>query len=288
MREFEYFGHTDIGTKRESNEDNYLCLDLPLRPEVSGLPAVALMVADGIGGQAGGAVASGLATEALKSFLVRRLKELTHPPDWRALLDESFHEANQKIFDKIAENINLTGMGTTLVAAVVLGGRAFVANVGDSRAYAVREDEIRQITEDHSWVAEQSRIRAMSEVEINRSPFRHMITRSLGFGSDIRMDFFEVDLEDGDFLLLCSDGLYSAVSDAEILKIFKKYDDPEKICRKLLKSANHSGGRDNITAVVARNGRPPRKAKHPFSATIRLDANRPVKDADSNPDRKVK
>ncbi|MCJ7610672.1 MAG: Stp1/IreP family PP2C-type Ser/Thr phosphatase [Candidatus Aminicenantes bacterium] len=288
MRDFEYFGHTDIGTKRESNEDNYLCLDLPLRPEVSGSPAVVLMVADGIGGQAGGAVASGLATEALKSFLVRRLKELTHPPDWRALLDESFHEANQKIFDKIAENINLTGMGTTLVAAVVLGGRAFVANVGDSRAYAIREDEIRQITEDHSWVAEQSRIRAMSEVEINRSPFRHMITRSLGFGPEIRMDFFEVDLEDGDFLLLCSDGLYSAVPDAEILKIFKKYDDPEKICRKLLKSANHSGGRDNITAVVARNGRPPRKAKHPFSATIRLDTNLPVKDADSNPDRKGK
>jgi len=285
MRDFEYFGHTDIGTKRESNEDNYLCLSIPLRPEVSPSPAVVLMVADGIGGQAGGAVASSLATDTLKSFLVRRLKELDHPPDWQDLLAESFHEANTKIFDKIREDSDLTGMGTTLVAAAVTGGMAFVANVGDSRAYHIREGEIRQITEDHSWVAEQSRVRVLTEAEISRSPFRHMITRSLGFGSDVRMDYFEVRLEDGDFLLLCSDGLYGSLSDPDMVKVFRKFDDPEKICRKLLKSANHSGARDNITAVVARNGRPSGKARHPFSETVRLDGIPTRREAEPRPDK---
>jgi len=281
MKDLEYFGHTDIGTKRESNEDNYLCLDLALPPAVSRTPAVLLMVADGIGGQVGGAVASSLAADALKEFLIRRTRELVEPPDWRALMAEAFREANRRIFDKISEDINLTGMGTTLVAAVVWAGKAFVANVGDSRAYLIREDGIRQITEDHSWVAEQSRIRALSDMEINRSPFRHMITRSLGFGTEVQMDSFELELEAGDFVLLCSDGLYGAVTDQEIQKIFRKSEDPEIICRKLLRTANHAGSRDNITAVVARSGSPAKKVKHPSSETIRLPTPIPLRDAGS-------
>jgi serine/threonine protein phosphatase PrpC len=268
----EFFGHTDIGTKRESNEDNYLCLEIPPRPPLRPAPAALLMVADGIGGQVGGGVASALAVDTLKDYLPGRLAEASGPPDWQAVLAESFQEANRRIFKKIAQDGRLSGMGTTLVAAVLSDGAAHVANVGDSRAYQVRREEIRQVSRDHSWVAEQSRVRTMSDWEISRSPFRHMITRSLGFEAEVRADYFEVVLEPGDFVLLCSDGLYSALSDEKILRVFGKHRDPEKICRKLLKWANHSGSRDNITAVVARFGSPAKKARRAFSETVQLEA----------------
>jgi len=232
--------------------------------------AALLVVADGIGGHAGGAVASGLAAEALKEHFLLRLKEAADPPPWTALLGESFQKANEKIFEKISEDNRLTGMGTTLVAAVATMDKAYVANIGDSRAYLVRGEEIIQVTQDHSWVAEQQRLNIMSPAEIEHSPFKHMITRSLGFEAKARVDLFEEDLEGGDFLLLCSDGLYAVVPDKEMLKVFHKSSDLEKICRKLLKLAAHSGSRDNITAVVARFGSPGKKAKRSPSATVRL------------------
>jgi protein phosphatase len=270
MKDLEYFGHTDIGTKREANEDNYLCVDLsPEIPPKHG-PAALLVVADGIGGHAGGAVASGLAAESLKEHFLLRLKDAADPPSWLALLGESFQKANEKIFEKISEDLRLTGMGTTLVAAVATRDKAYVANIGDSRAYLVRGEEIIRVTQDHSWVAEQQRLNIMSSAEIEHSPFKHMITRSLGFEAKARVDLFEEDLEGGDFLMLCSDGLYAVVPDKEILRIFRKSSDLEKICRKLLKLAAHSGSHDNITAVVARFGRPEKKAKRSPSATVRL------------------
>jgi len=270
MKDLEYFGHTDIGTKREANEDNYLCVDLsPEIPPKNG-PTALLVVADGIGGHAGGAVASGLAAESLKEHFLLRLKGAADPPPWLSLLAESFQKANERIFEKISEDHRLTGMGTTLVAAVANMDKAYVANVGDSRAYLVQGEEIIQVSQDHSWVAEQQRLNIMSPAEIEHSPFRHMITRSLGFEATTRVDLFEEDLEGGDFLMLCSDGLHAVVPDKEMLKIFRRSSDPEKICRKLLKQAARAGSRDNITAVVARFGRPEKKAKRSPSATVRL------------------
>jgi serine/threonine protein phosphatase PrpC len=269
MGDLKYFGHSDIGSRREMNEDSYLCLDLPAPTQSPDTSAALLAVADGIGGHAGGAVASGLATEALKAFFTLRLKDEAGCPSWPALLGEAFQLANDKIFERIIQDRNLIGMGTTMVAAVVAGGRAFLANVGDSRAYLVRRKEIGQITRDHSWVAEQKRLKVMSEDEVNHSPFRHMITRSLGSESQPRVDFFELDLEAGDFLLLCSDGLYVALSDKEILKAFKKNHDPEEVGRKLLGAANQAGSRDNITAVVARVGGRETAAAGPPSAKVK-------------------
>lgn len=199
-------------------------------------------------------MASGLAADTLKGFLLERLAETPVSPDWQSLLVESFREANRKILARIAEDINLTGMGTTLVAALVAGGAAFVANVGDSRAYHIRAGGMVQITQDHSWVAEQKRFRRMSDWELSRSPFRHMITRSLGFEPEVQTDVFKVSLAGGDFLLLCSDGLYSVLTDGEILRIFRRSLDPEKACGRLLRAAERAGSRDNITAVVARWG----------------------------------
>jgi protein phosphatase len=161
-------------------------------------------------------------------------------------------------------------MGTTLVAAVATRAKAYVANIGDSRAYLVRGGEIIRVTQDHSWVAEQQRLNIMSPAEIEHSPFKHMITRSLGFEAKARVDLYEENLEGGDYILLCSDGLYAVVPDKEILKVVRKFSDPEKICRKLLKEAAHSGSRDNITAVVARSGSPGKKVKRSPSVTVRL------------------
>ncbi len=252
----EFFGRTDTGSKRERNEDSFLCLDLaPLSPGLPG-PAVLLTVADGIGGQAGGGVASVVATDALRESFARDLVGLSSPPDWPKVLGDSFEQANRRSLERIGQDINLTGMGTTLVAAVVTGGAAFVANIGDSRAYRVQGEDIVQITQDHSWVAEQSRLRPVSEWEKSRSPFRHMITRSLGFEPDVKADAFSIDLRGGDFILLCSDGLYSVLPDRELAQAFRPDADPRAICLRLLEAADRAGSRDNITAVVARLGEP--------------------------------
>lgn len=252
----EFYGRTDTGSKRERNEDSFLCLDLAmLSPGFPG-PAVLLTVADGIGGQAGGGVASVIATDALRDSFARGLSGLTSSPDWPALLAGSFEQANLKILERIGQDINLTGMGTTLVAAVVTGGAAHVANIGDSRAYRVQGEDIVQITRDHSWVAEQSRLRPVSDWERSRSPFRHMITRSLGFEPEVKADVFSIDLRGGDYVLLCSDGLYSVLPDPDLARAFGPDADPKSICLRLLEAADRAGSRDNITAVVARLGEP--------------------------------
>ena len=261
MTTIEFFGRSDIGSKRERNEDSFLCLDLgPLSRGLS-VPAVLLTVADGIGGQAGGAVASLVATDSLRDSFAEALRILSSPPDWPKLLVDTFQEANRRILERIGLDINLTGMGTTLVAAVITEGVAHVANIGDSRAYRVRGEQIIQITQDHSWVAEQARLRPVSEWEMSRSPFRHMITRSLGFDPEVRADVFRIDLAGGDFVLLCSDGLYSALTDRDLARAFGRNAEPKTICLRLLESADRAGSRDNITAVVARFGAPGAKDK---------------------------
>jgi protein phosphatase len=248
----EAFGHTDVGRRREGNEDNYLCLDLSSREALLPRPLFLLAVADGVGGHAGGAAASGLAVETLRDAVLGRLKEPgPGGPDLAKLLAEAFAAANARIFAAAAADSSLAGMGTTLVAALVAGDRTTIANVGDSRAYLIREKELRQVTLDHSWAAEQARLNVLTEDEIRCSPFKSMITRSLGFAESVAADTFEIVLLPGDYLLLCTDGLYGAVPGPELLKIVRRRKSPEKICRRMIERANHYGGRDNITQVVA-------------------------------------
>jgi protein phosphatase len=165
-------------------------------------------------------------------------------------------------------------MGSTLTAGLVVGSAVFLANVGDSRAYCIRRDEIKQISQDHSWAEEQRRLKTLSEDEINNSPFKHMITRSLGYEPSVKVDSFQTSLEEGDYLLLCTDGLYGILSDRDMLKVFKKQKEPEKICRRLVLEADQAGSRDNITAVVARyRGKEKAHQKIP-SQTISLDSSK--------------
>jgi len=270
----EFFGLTDKGKKRETNEDDFLCVDL--FKEVKGLqqPVFLLLVADGVGGHQGGDQASSLASESVREFFKTRLGTAASAPDWPRLVEEACLEANARIFAQASRDSSLSGMGSTLTAGLVIGSAVFLANVGDSRAYCIRRDEIKQISQDHSWAEEQRRLKTLSEDEINNSPFKHMITRSLGYEPSVKVDSFQTSLEEGDYLLLCTDGLYGILSDRDMLKVFKKQKEPEKICRRLVLEADQAGSRDNITAVVARyRGKEKAHQKVP-SQTISLDSSK--------------
>jgi len=241
------FGLSDAGCVREVNEDNCLCLDLSkdgVRPDPS---FFLLAVADGIGGHAGGSVASALA--------VQTLRENIRPGDGfdpKARLTDSFLKANRLIYDQAVREPLLAGMGTTMTAAIVEGERIAAANVGDSRLYLLRDGDLSQVTEDHSWAAEQRRRSLLSESDIQRSPFRSMITRSLGYLEDVEVDTFALSAGAGDVLMFCTDGLHGLVPGKKIARILKKHPEPKAACFALIEAAKNAGGDDNITVVVAR------------------------------------
>jgi len=241
-------GSTDVGKKRKVNEDSLLCLNL----SDSKKPAAVIAVADGIGGHVGGKTASSLAVKTLEDS-TRHYFENSDPGSFQyaKMMEDSSQSANHRIFEESAVNTELTGMGSTMVAAMIADGEATISNVGDSRAYLIRNGDLRQLTHDHSWKAEQLRFNNMSEEDIEQSPFKHTITRSLGFQSDVEIDIFQIKLQDKDYLLLCSDGLYESLTDDLTVKIFQSKKKPEKITQKLVKAANQRSGHDNITAVVA-------------------------------------
>ncbi|MFC2156601.1 Stp1/IreP family PP2C-type Ser/Thr phosphatase [Acidobacteriota bacterium] len=268
----DFFGITDVGRKRKFNEDNFLCHGFPKNSSNNNIPHSLLIVADGIGGHAGGGTASSLAVDVLSQSLTQII-ESTNSSEYQEVMETSIQEANHQIFKNASEDKGLTGMGTTLVSALVIDTYALVSNVGDSRAYLIRNHQITPITEDHSWKAEQLKLNLLSEEEISHSPFRHTITRSLGFDSDVRVDTFYVELFNNDYILLCSDGLYESLPDLVMKKIIRKNRNPERICEKLIKLANKRGGHDNITAVVGHFSgieRVKREAKKPAD-TVKLD-----------------
>lgn len=271
--QIEVFGHTDRGKKRRYNEDNYICLDVSLPSSEGKEAAFLLAVADGMGGHAGGHLASSMAIDILKKSVFDPVPISYQPDPQAARLEAFFHKANQEIFTKAASDERLRGMGTTLVACLVLENHATVANVGDSRLYLIRNGSLQQITHDHSWRAEQLQKDLLSEREIAESPFKNMITRSLGYEPEIKADIFHIELEFEDYLMLCTDGLYGSLTESQILKTFHKQKRPVKICQKLVKLANRFGGNDNITGVVLQcrdADEPDRKGFHP-SDTVKLD-----------------
>ncbi|MBM3311863.1 MAG: serine/threonine-protein phosphatase [Candidatus Aminicenantes bacterium] len=263
------FGLSDVGRVREANEDNFLLWKLPSSGPAA--DTLLLAVADGIGGHAGGAVASGLAVATLKEDMMAWASS-TPRPAIQAALGAVVQRANRLIFEKAAAESLLLGMGTTLVAAVLEEGRATIVNVGDSRAYHFRKGRMSQVTRDHSWVAEQRRRNLLSEQEIQNSPFKSMITRSLGFQEAVEPDFYGLELEEDDYLLFCSDGLYGPLSEKKLVKAFKHHRKAKDICPVLVQTAKELRGDDNITAVVAglRDGHPDQKIS--LSDTVRLDA----------------
>jgi protein phosphatase len=234
---------TDVGLRRRVNEDRYA-----LSPELR-----FYVVADGMGGHTAGQVASGLAVEAAIAA-VSALEEAS------ASLAEkcryAVSSANRSIYDTAAAKPEYAGMGTTLVALLVDKDRAALAHVGDSRAYRVRKGSIRQLTDDHSIVADLLRRQEISEDDAREHPHRHVLTRALGVRRNVEPDLAEVTLATGDIFLLCSDGLTTHVEDHEIEKLVAEHctlsePNPAVACEKLVELANARGGEDNITVMIA-------------------------------------
>jgi PPM family protein phosphatase len=242
---------SDPGLKRTSNEDSY-----STRPDV-GL----FVVADGMGGHVAGEVASRVAVEAIEAFIQEtagadKNRTWPFPFDPSVSLEANrlraaFRLANRKIASAIADSQDLRGMATT-ASAVLLGPQgASVAHVGDSRVYVLRNGKLEQLTHDHSWVEEQVRAGTMSASAARQHPWRNVVTRALSGGEDPEVDVTEVKPEPGDRYLLCSDGLFSVVTDTQISEILADSGKSlQDICSTLIDAANAGGGPDNITALV--------------------------------------
>ena len=239
---------TDKGPVREKNED-YYCVD-----EELGLFAVA----DGIGGHMAGEVASRMAIEVIRDFILNESDYQTYKSkdfcdeysEESNLAAEAVRRANKAIHETSKNNSSYRGMGTTLTAALIRGDRLNIAHVGDSRAYLVRTSCIEQITNDHSLVAEQVKSGLISEEEAKNSKIKNVITRSLGNFPEVEVDMEEITIADGDIIILCSDGITSVISDEDILACASASSDTATLCKTLVSKATKAGCTDNMTVVA--------------------------------------
>jgi serine/threonine protein phosphatase PrpC len=220
-------------------------------------------VADGMGGHAAGEVASKRAIAVL-------FQHYYDDPDvdLARSLERAFWAANAEIYAQAATNADQTGMGTTLVAAAIQDDELIVANVGDSRAYLIRNRQAEQISHDHSWVNEQVEAGLLTETEAQTHMYRNIITRSLGSRPDVAVDTFNLPLQVGDVVLLCTDGISNEMELAELAQVVSQVDGAREAARGLIETANRRGGADNLTALVLRvvDVQPP-KAQTPWMIT---------------------
>jgi PPM family protein phosphatase len=242
------WGATDVGMKRDHNEDSYfLASDMGL-----------FVVADGMGGHAGGEMASGIAVRTVEGT-VRQRRELVDPavhhdgsveksPVAR-LLSDSVRAVCRDVYAKSREIPELQGMGTTTTSLLFHDRHAFVAHVGDSRCYLVRDGQILQLSEDHSLVNEQLKAGLITEAQAKQSRFKNIITRSVGFDADVQVDMVAVEVKAGDAYMMCSDGLSNLVADAEICDIVSD-NFLHRVPEILIDMANARGGDDNCTVVI--------------------------------------
>ncbi len=234
----EAFCETDVGLKREKNQDSFL-----IDPDL-GL----FLVADGMGGHKGGEVASKLAAEHIQTVIREsiRKKDRQHP---RELLQNAYIRASSAIYDMSSRETDLRGMGTTVVTVFFHDGIFYIANVGDSRAYLLRGEYSWQVTEDHSLIYEQIKAGLWSEKDEESFPAKNVITRSVGFEKKVACDILERQGAVGDKILLCSDGLSGLVRDKKVAEILTKHPSQNAL-RLLMDEAKKNGGDDNITALT--------------------------------------
>jgi protein phosphatase len=241
----EVFARTDKGIKRSNNEDSMTSV-VPQDEQVMTQKGALFVVADGLGGHDAGEIASDLVVRVVTESYYQNTSS-----DTGTALVQAMRQANIALSRSIElEGRTVKSMGTTCIAAVVHGATVYIANVGDSRAYIVREGKARQISLDHSWVAEQVRQGAMTEEEARNHEKRNQIYRCMGERTDVEIDLFTEPAQNGDILVLCTDGLTGVVSDDEIAAIVTN-NDPQESTARLIARANENGGPDNITAVVA-------------------------------------
>jgi protein phosphatase len=243
---------TDVGRKRKGNEDSHF-----VNPDQH-----LFVVADGMGGHAAGEVASRIAVDAINEFicLTGGDKDIT----WPFGLDDNIsydgnrlktaiRYANRKVLEATREKAEYEGMATTVAAVLVDGAVANLAHVGDSRVYLLRGEELVQLTHDHSWINEQIESGLLSADQARTHPLRNVVTRALGGKADCQVEMQTHDMQLGDILLMCSDGLTTMMPDDEISRVMQGEDgDLGRAARALVTSANERGGEDNITVVLIR------------------------------------
>ena len=248
----EAYGRTDVGRRRKINEDSYL-----VSPETS-----LYAVCDGMGGHNAGEVASRMAIETISAFVERSAveKEITWP--WGLDANVSFDAnriktairlANARVYQAADNREELTGMGTTVVAALVSPDLVTIGSAGDSRCYLVRDGALSQLTRDDSWVSAALGEGILNSDDVEHHPLRNVITKAVGARDTIDLEVVEHDLRPGDLLMLCSDGLHSMINDQEIKRILIPVPESlEEASARLIDAANEAGGRDNVSVVLLR------------------------------------
>jgi protein phosphatase len=233
-------GRTDVGVVRSGNEDNYLMV----------LDQAVFIVADGMGGHAAGEVASEMAVRIIAQHLgeLRSLDEDSASQQIR----EAIREANAQIFDRTLTEHDKRGMGTTATALVLMGPRYLIGQVGDSRAYLLRDGRLVQLTKDHSYVQEQVDAGYLTPEDARTHPYSNVITRCVGANEDVMPDTYLGTLRLGDMFLLASDGLTGMIDDPRLQELLESSQEPQELSDILVAEANRLGGLDNITVIVVR------------------------------------
>jgi serine/threonine protein phosphatase PrpC len=246
---------SDVGRRRAIDEDSLLTTEITQFAQAGSQVIGLYAVADGMGGASAGEVASKLVTEAIARQVMQRIlaPHLTTPDtalDYAAILQAAIEQANVDVL--AARTQAHTDMGSTVVAALLVGTHTYIANVGDSRAYLIAPDQITQITTDHSFVQALVERGAISQADVRTHPQRNLILRNVGDKPHLQIDLFDVKIEAGQSLLLCCDGLWEMVLDEQIREIVTRHANPQDACRELIQVANDNGGDDNITCVLVR------------------------------------
>ncbi|SFH51140.1 protein phosphatase [Tindallia magadiensis] len=246
---------TDIGKVRVENQDAYhiykdeYCL---------------FMVADGMGGHSCGKMASNLALQVASSHAVEFLFNDADDSVVTGILYEAFHRANQKLLEYAVDYPECAGMGTTLTMVWTKNNRGVIGHIGDSRAYLLRNNELMQMTEDHSLVAELYRKGEISKQEALYHPQKHVITRAMGIDKNVRADFIPFKIMDHDILVLCTDGVTNLISDDELRNILLEMKSASQAAQLLIDTANNRGGHDNSTVLIAKPFKSSKKGRCSF------------------------
>lgn len=248
---WEIAGLTDVGRKRHLNEDNMVMIEVR-RPDMG--PCGLYVVADGMGGHEGGEVASQLTVDTIQAHFDQTPPAPENVPfeEW---LKGAIMAANEIVIAHQKDNTQPKKMGATLVMAFVANGQAHIANVGDSRAYRLTDNGIQQITTDHSLVERLIEIGQITREEARNHKQRNVVYSTIGDKATLQIGFHHLDLQPGNRLLLCSDGLSGMLTDEQIFNINRDHRSPAEVCKILVRAANAAGGDDNITVIIIEMGR---------------------------------
>lgn len=242
-----YAVESDKGKLRNINEDSYNII-----AGYPGIPVV-FIIADGMGGHNSGEVASKAAVDFTNDFILKNPDFFDDDKDISESIKKIIIEANKEVLNKAKEKKKFSGMGTTIIIAVIKNNKVYFGHVGDSRVYLIRNNNLNQITTDHSYIEELVLTGSLTREEAQNHPGKNLITRALGTNEDIEVDTYICKLQETDTYIICTDGFYNMIEGNEIIETLENIEEPEEICKEFVNKANEKGGEDNITVLVFKN-----------------------------------